>query len=151
MEHQNNGQNLQVFDHAVATSPQIPPHPPMALPPISTFTPPTFDSSQRLPQDLKTELNQHIQLSSQMSSGSTGSGPINSSAYQPYLAYGAPPSAVSAAGFQQFSPPTSGILAVSNYLQLHIFSSTTTTGATTYDQLFYAEHLYSSASSKCFE
>lgn len=112
MEHQNNEQKLQFFEQAIATSPQIPPHPPMA--PISTFTPPTFDSSQRLSQDLKTELNQHIQLSNQMSSGSTGSGPINSSAYQPYLAYGAPPPAVSAAGFQQFSPPASGILAASN-------------------------------------
>jgi len=66
--------------------------------PVSSFAPPTKFKQE--PSD------QHQQLTNQFSSGSTGP-PINSSTYQPYLAYGAPPSSMPPTNIQQFSPPAS--------------------------------------------
>lgn len=70
------------------------------FPPTSNIAPPS-SNYQSYYQPPMPEINQHPPVTSQLSSGSGG--PINTSTYQPYLAYGAPPS-----GFHQYSQPTTG-------------------------------------------
>lgn len=119
---QNNGQGYGL------QQPNLPPQIPQAG---SAFEPP------------KSEVNQHAQVASQLSGG-----PINASTYQPYLAYGAPPSNVPASGFQQFSPPATGNYCSFKQTNIKILSSTA--GAILYAQLFDAEHFYSTTAASIF-
>jgi hypothetical protein len=92
--------------------PQMPPvsnmsAPPQFVPQSYHQIPPASSVPESYSNPLKSEANPHAQLSSQSSAGSG----INSSSYQQYLAYGAPPSTVSHPSYQQqFSPPASGNL-----------------------------------------